>query len=353
MDLTDGAPTRRRAAAVAALLLVSLASSGTGLIVSVAVGVEWLADGRWRRYVPWLAIPAGAYVAWYVTFGRSGITTMRNPFTLDALSDVPSFVIGGLGNAGAAITGVGTTAGVVVAALVIAWAVQRAARRTLPPRTLGALVAIVTQYALIGLVRGNVFDGQVNYTRYAYVSGILLLLAVGALAGRPSLPASRRLRPFAVAGVVSVVGLAFAYNAALLIGGRELFLGRADMTRALVTAGMRRPLPETTDPARTLVLVPSPVELERITNAYGDARTDALVPFAVRPIPPDDHGGGGAARQGGGGAASAPRLMDAGRIPEARTARTITTIGAIRTAGTASAAATSRRCRMAGSAIAT
>ncbi len=59
------------------------------------------------------------------------------------------------------------------------------------------------------------------------------------------------------------------------------------MTRALVTAGLRRPLPEITDPARTLVLVPSPVELERITNAYGDARSDALVPFAVRPIPTD------------------------------------------------------------------
>jgi hypothetical protein len=148
------------------------------------------------------------------------------------------------------------------------------------------LVAIIAQYALIALVRANLFAGQVEYTRYSYVSGILFLLGVAALAGRPSMPASRRLWPFAVAGALSTVGLAFAYNLALLAGGRELFLQRADMTRALVTAGLRRPLPETTDPARTLVLVPSPVELERIANAYGDPRTDSLVPFAVRPIPP-------------------------------------------------------------------
>ncbi len=74
---------------------------------------------------------------------------------------------------------------------------------------------------------------------------------------------------------------------ALLIGGRSLFLDRADMTRALLIAGLRRPLPAETDPNRTLVLVPSPASLERIVAAYGDPRTDSLAPAAVRPIPPD------------------------------------------------------------------
>lgn len=36
---------------------------------------------------------------------------------------------------------------------------------------------------------------------------------------------------------------------------------------------------------RSLVLVPAPVSLQRIVAAYGDPRGDALVPFAVRPIP--------------------------------------------------------------------
>ncbi len=58
------------------------------------------------------------------------------------------------------------------------------------------------------------------------------------------------------------------------------------MTRALVIAGLRRPLPAETDPNRTLVLVPSPASLERIVKSYGDPRTDSLVPWAVRPVPP-------------------------------------------------------------------
>jgi hypothetical protein len=44
-----------------------------------------------------------------------------------------------------------------------------------------------------------VFAGQVDYTRYAYVSGILLLLAVGTLAGRLSMPAPGRSRPMLIA----------------------------------------------------------------------------------------------------------------------------------------------------------
>jgi hypothetical protein len=81
--------------------------------------------------------------------------------------------------------------------------------------------------------------------------------------------------------------LAFGYNLALLAGGRDLFLQRADWTRALVTVALQRPLPVETDPERSLVLVPSPDALERIMNAYGDTRTDRLVPGSVRPIPPE------------------------------------------------------------------
>ena len=45
------------------------------------------------------------------------------------------------------------------------------------------MCAITIQYSLIGMVRGNLFAGQVDYTRYTYVSGILLLLAVQRPAG--------------------------------------------------------------------------------------------------------------------------------------------------------------------------
>ena len=286
LEVTDGEPTRRRALAVAILLLLSLMASGTGIVMCVAVGVEWLVEDRWRRQIAWLAIPAGAYLAWYLAYGRTGVATIRNPFSLEAAADVPPFIIGGFANAGGAIAGIGASGGVVVAGLIVAWAVVLAVRSSLPARAIALLVAVAVQYGLIGLVRGDLFAGQVAYTRYAYVSGILLLLVVSAMAGRPHMTTKPRLRAFAVAGAISVVGLAFTYNVALLIGGRELFLERAEMTRALVTAGLERPLPPTTDPDRSLVLVPSPRSLEQLTAAYGDVRTDALVPMAVRPIPP-------------------------------------------------------------------
>jgi len=93
--------------------------------------------------------------------------------------------------------------------------------------------------------------------------------------------------PRALALGLTVLGLSLVWNVALLVEGRELFAKRADMTRALVTAGLRRPLPAETDPARTLVLVPSPKDLEWITAQFGSPVTDSLVPGAVRPIPPD------------------------------------------------------------------
>ncbi len=284
--VSDGAPSNQRAAGVALLLLLSLMSSGTGLIVSVAVGVAWLLDPHWRRHVLWLGLPAAAYAGWYVTVGRSGVNTIRNPFTIAALADVPRFLLGGFGEAGASLTGLSSAGGLVLIALALVGIGVRLRQHHLPGLAIGLLAAIAVQYALIGLVRGNLFAGQVDYTRYTYVSGILLLVAVSTLVGRPRLAMSPRVRPLAVAGAASVVLLAFVFNIALLIGGRALFLDRADMTRALVVAGLRRPLPAETDPNRTLVLVPSPASLERIVAAYGDPRTDSLVPWAVRPVPP-------------------------------------------------------------------
>ena len=285
--VSDGAPSTRRAGTVALLLLLSLMSSGTGLIVCVAVGVDWLLEPRWRQHVPWLAIPAGAYLAWYLGIGRSGLETIRDPFTIAALADVPRFVVGGFGEAGAALTGLGSVGGLALAALVLAGIGVRVRQHRVPGLAIGLVAAITVQYALIGLVRGNLFAGQVDYTRYTYVSGTLLLVAVSSLVGRPRIAVAPRLGPLAVAAGASIVLLAFAFNIALLVGGRALFLERADMTRALLIAGLRRPLPVETDPNRTLVLVPAPRSLERIVTAYGDPRTDSLVPWAVRPVPPD------------------------------------------------------------------
>lgn len=287
MVVTDRGPSRMRAVIVAALLLASLAASGIGIVVSIAIGVEWLLDTRWRRFVPVLAAPAVTYLAWYAAFGRAGVTTQRDPFTVDALLDVPGFVVEGFGNAVRSVTGLPIELAVVAGVVAIGWGVIQARDGRLDPRAPAMLVAILVQYAVTGLVRAQLFEGIVSYTRYTYVTGILCLIGVAALIGspRPSRAGTVRLLGVTAAGAWLVLALAF--NAVLLIGGRALFLERADMTRALVTVALDPAPPDGAQLERSLVLVPSATSLKRIAATYGDPRTDALVPWAVRAIPVD------------------------------------------------------------------
>ncbi len=282
MDRGAGA---RRAWLVALLLLASLATSGIGIVMSVAVGLEWILDRRWRRWLPILAVPAGVYGAWYLTYGRTGITTQRDPFTLDALLDVPGFVVAGLGNALGSVTGLPWQAAVVFGAVAVAFGVRQGVRGALDPRAVSLLGAIALQYALIGLVRAQLFSGIVAYTRYTYVTGILCLIAIGAILGPVQIPSSPRPRLAGVAVVASWLTLTLVFNVRLLVEGRGIFLDRADMTRALVTVALDDDRPPDAQLERSLVLVPSARSLERIVEAYGNPRTDSLVPWAVRPIP--------------------------------------------------------------------
>ena len=278
---------RRGRWAVGALLLVGLATAGVALAFFAAVGVEILVRRRVRQMLLPLAVPAAIYAAWFLAFGRFGVTT-RSPLTLEAIWDVPGSIASGFGNASGAISGVGPTLGLVAALGIAAWALLRLrADRALPARFLGCVAGIVLLYGLIGLTRAHQFAGIIDYTRYTYVSGILLLVGLAALLGRVELPSPGRRRLVVVAAGGALLAVALVFNARLLVDGRELFLDRAAMTRALVTVGLERPLPEPTDPDRTLVLVPSPASLDRIVAAYGSPVGDSLVPGAVEPIPPD------------------------------------------------------------------
>lgn len=273
--------------AAALLFVAGLATAGVALSFLVAAGVEALLRRRFRRMLPALAVPAAIYVLWFVAYGRFGVTT-RAPLSVEAFLDVPGSIVTGLANAAGAITGVGPTLGLGVVGLIGAWAVVRLWRdRRLPPRFVGSLAGIATLYGLIGLTRAHQFPGILDYTRYTYVSAILLVIGLSALLGRVELPSAGRLRlaVFAVTGAFLATSLVF--NIRLLVDGRQLFLGRAAMTRALVTVGLERPLPAPTDPDRTLVFVPAPRSLEQIVAAYGSPLGDSLLPGAVETIPPD------------------------------------------------------------------
>ncbi len=276
---------RRGRIAVALLLIVGLATAGIALAFLVAVAVESLLRRRIRSMLVPLAIPAAFYALWFIGYGRYGVTT-RAPLSVEALLDVPRSVLAGLGNAAGAVSGVGPNLGLGVAVAIGAWTLFRLWRdRSLPPRFVGCVAGIVTMYGLIGLTRAHQFAGIIDYSRYTYVSAILLFIGLSALLGRVALPPPGRERLAAVAVAGAALAIALVFNVRLLIEGRELFLDRAAMTRALVTVGLERPLPPATDPDRTLVLVPSPRSLERIVAAYGSPLSDAILPDAVEPIP--------------------------------------------------------------------
>jgi hypothetical protein len=196
----------------------------------------------------------------------------------------------GLSNGFGAITGL-PAAGFIVLACVLAAGTWVAARRSIAPRAIAIIVGMALQYALTGFARAGLYDGVVDYTdytRYTYTSGIIALLVGGAVVGIVEVPAAgrRRLGTLLVLGSWAAVGL--VTNIGLLVLGRDLFLDRADTTRSLLTVALASDRPAGIDLDRSLVLVPSPRSLDRIASAYGDPRTDALVPWAVRPIPAND-----------------------------------------------------------------
>ena len=267
--------------------MIGLATVGVALAFCVAVTVESIVARRLRSMLVPLAIPALIYAAWFVAFGRFGIRT-GTALSTSAFIDVPSAIITGLSNAAGAITGLGPNLGIVPAAGIAVWAVARLWRdRGLPPRFVGCIAAIAVLYGLIGLTRSHDFAGIIGYTRYTYVSGILLLIAVGSLAGRIDIPEARNRRLLTMVPLGGLLAAALVFNARLLLDGRDLFLLRAARTRALITVAMERPLPATTDPKRSLILVPAPAVLEILLARYGSPLSDALVPGAVEPLPPD------------------------------------------------------------------
>lgn len=289
-DVLDGEASGRRAAAIVVLLVVALATAGVGLFFVAGVGVEMLLRPEWRRWLVALAVPIGVYGAWYVFIGRSGIGAHRDPFQLSSIVRIPEFVISGVGGAAGAISGVGPTFGLITAGLIVGatlWLFVR--RKLISPRFLAAAATVVVAYALIALTRAGVTVNQVHYTRYTYITGLLLIVGLAALLG-PLLPAlmaaGRRVRLAVSAAASFVFVLALGWNVLLLVSGRSIFVDRAALTRALVAAALSPDRPAESDLDRSLILVPSPHSLERIVSAYGSPLNDGFWGSNVEPLRP-------------------------------------------------------------------
>ena len=274
----------RRALTAAVLLTLAVMTSGYGLFMLALVGWDLLVDPRRRRWIWPLLLPVVVWGTWYLALGRTGIATHGNPFTLDRLAAVPGFVLDGFSAAFGAAVGGGAITGPVIAVATMAWIVYIAARgHPLPRRSIACLLAIATLYAVVGLVRAQFEIAAEVYSRYTYLSGMLALICIASLIGRPAIPSRQLPRALGVGLLVFTVSL--GWNGQLLVAGRALFAERADLTRALLTIATTDPLPAGVDPRRSLVLVPSPVEVRRIIAAYGSPLTDDISPGSVGAVP--------------------------------------------------------------------
>jgi hypothetical protein len=227
-------------------------------------------------------VPGLVFLAWFIAFGRGGVATHLDPFTVTALASLPDFIWRGAGEALAAATGLGTAYRRVLPVVLIVVLVALILRRNpIPGRTVACFVTIVVEYAIVGLVRAQLEPDASRYTPYTYYSGILAMLGLVTLIGR-SWPIRPRDRPVAAIGIASIAGLSFVWNVQLLIGGGGLQAERAELTRAFVELAETEPLPGGVPAERSLVTIPSPLDTRRIVVDYGSPLTDLVVPWAVR-----------------------------------------------------------------------
>ncbi len=284
--LLDGQPSPGRVVAATGLLTVGIMTSGFGLFMLAFAGLDLLLDPRRRRLVLALVVPAAIYLAWYVVYGRTGVATAREPFTLDAILSVPAFVLDGVGTAFGSVVGVGPLLGRLGAiVLAVGLAVHFVRGGSVPGRALACFGAIVVEYGILGLIRAQLFDGAAEYSRYAYLSGIFALLGILSLIGHRAMPIDPRRRLAVVAGLAGVFTLAMIWNVWLLRDGRELFAGRADSTRAAIVVAMGE-LPPGVDPTAVKLMDRTITRLREVVGEFGSPLTDSLAGESVRPVPP-------------------------------------------------------------------
>jgi hypothetical protein len=270
----DGAPAPRRALLLAIVVVAALMSSGLGLPVLVIVTVELALRPSWRRHL-WIAmLGAAIYAAWFIGIGRVNIGSQGNPFTMQALLNIPATIVEGFGAAVGGVFGVGPLLGPIVAVVLLVLVAWHARRRGLPPRVVAIGAGLLALYTIVGLARTEHAGG--GAPRLVYFAGPLIIVALGELVRRPDVPQTRRARLVAVAASAPLVALTFVWNVALLLHGRDLFAQRADITRAMTELELNPPAGVAFDRTKPQIVIPSADVLSALVERYGSPVHDAL-----------------------------------------------------------------------------
>jgi len=287
--VVDQRVTVPRLVMASALLTIGMMTSGFGIFMLAFAGLDAILRPERRKLVAALVVPACIYLAWYLAYGRSGLATHRDPFTIAAVLDAPAFALRGVGTAIGSVFGVGPFLGLIAAVALVgalAWRLVRFGIGSVPSRALACFGAIVVQYAILGLVRAQLFDGAALYTRYTYLSAIFALLGLVALVAPLRVMRDPRFGMARFRAVAVFATLAMTWNVWLLIAGREIFLDRADSTRATIVVA-QSDLGAGVDPDEARLLARRVTELRASLARFGSPLTDSLAGDAVRPIPPD------------------------------------------------------------------
>ena len=199
---------RRGDIAACVLLIVSLSSSGLGILFVVAAFVEllWRPD-RWRAL--WIVVaPLVLYGAWYLHYGHSDAMRSNIP-------EVPTYTAQAAAGATASLLGLAAEWGVPLVVLLVVVGALRLARAPLTPLLAASVAGALTFWGLTALSRAQLNDPDAS--RYLYPGAVLVVLVVAELAR------DARLRPAAwvVVGVL-VGGAALSGYGALRDGAAHL-----------------------------------------------------------------------------------------------------------------------------------
>lgn len=208
----------RRPGLAAILLALAMATSGASLAFLVGAAVRLLLTRP--RALPWLLLPVGFYLAWYVTYGASGVAALRTP----SLDGVAPYIVVGL--SAAAAGALGLTALVIGGVACVALALGLARTRPIPSVVVALLAAGVTFFLIAGTVRAELGSDQAAAPRYVYIVAPAFLVAGATVLSRLPRPIGARIGAAVLA--VAIVG-----NVALLVASSERLLSKVECERAM------------------------------------------------------------------------------------------------------------------------
>lgn len=166
--------SRGGALSAVALLVLSLMSSGMGVVMVIWAGAFVVARDGVARALLIVAPPAAVYLAWYTTYGH-GHSGAPPP----DIAVAPIAALRGLDGVWSTATGVSGSGAVVLVTLAAAAVLTRRDVR-ISALAVSGLASVVAAYALLGYSRSGIGSDATLRSRYVYFGIVLMLPALAA-----------------------------------------------------------------------------------------------------------------------------------------------------------------------------